>query len=206
MKKEASARGQAAATDVLGFKGRFRNVVFLIDISGSMVSAAEADQVAGTNGTSKFRRWDQTKREIVSWATHLPMESLRVVFFWDKVSESPGDGKSYSMLEGNRERSVRRLEGLLRDVSPKGLTNTPAAFGKAYSYQDVDTIVLFTDGAPNLPGSDAASLIGEVNRLVENHRDVPVNVVGIGEYYLDKMFAEFLLRIADTTGGEFIGR
>jgi hypothetical protein len=206
VRKEASARGQAAATDVLGFKGRFENVVFLIDISGSMVSVAEGDQLGGERKTSKSRRWDQTKREIVSWATHLPMKSLRVVFFWDKVRESPGNGKSYSMNDDDRERSVRELGGLLRDVSPQGQTNTLAAFGKAYGYPGVDTIVLFTDGAPHLTGSDTPFLIGEVHRLVEKHRDIPVNVVGIGEYYLDQMFAEFLLRIADTTGGEFIGR
>lgn len=206
MRRQASEEGQAAASDVLGFSGEFRHVVFLIDVSGSMVSSGGARKSGSDKGTSNTRRWDQTKREIVSWARHLPMESLRVVFFWDKIRESPGDGKSYVMSDGDRDKSVRELESLLSSVSPKGLTNTPAAFAAAYSYPGVDTIVLFTDGNPNMTGSDTPALIDKVHQLIGQHLDIPVNVVGIGEYFSDKMFAEFLLRVAGDTGGQFIGR
>lgn len=206
MRRQASEEGQAAASDVLGFSGAFRHVVFLIDVSGSMVSSGGTRKSGSDKGTSNTRRWDQTKREIVSWARHLPMESLRVVFFWDKIRESPGDGKSYVMSDGDRDKSVRELESLLSSVSPKGLTNTPAAFAAAYSYPGVDTIVLFTDGNPNMTGSDTPALIDKVHQLVGQHPDIPVNVVGIGEYFSDKMFAEFLLRVAGDTGGQFIGR
>jgi hypothetical protein len=54
-------------------------------------------------------------------------------------------------------------------------------------------------------GRSSEELIATVRELVRKHRHIPVNVVGIGEYF-EKSFADFLRDIANTTGGEFIGR
>jgi hypothetical protein len=204
-RNEASDKGQAAANDVLGFKGQFKNVVFIIDISESMLQVIGPANRDARGNADPRQRWNKTKREIVSWARHLPMDSLRLVVFHSNVFEYPGGGKFFSMKGDDRAEAVRVLEKGLNNVVPNYQTNTLAAFRKAYSYPGVDTMILFTDGKPFLEGSDQPALIAEVQRLVRQHRDVPVNVVGIGEYF-EKSFADFLRDIADTTGGEFIGR
>lgn len=205
LRNEKNAEMQAAASDVLGFNGQFKNVVFIIDISESMLQSGDPI-LPGVGGNAAARqRWNKTKREIVSWARHLPMETLRLVVFNSKVYEYPGDGKFFSMESADRAEAVRVLERGLGNVVPRTQTNTLAAFRKAYSYPGVDTIILFTDGQPYVQGIDEAVLIADVQRLIGEHRDIPVNVVGIGEYF-EKSFADFLRGIASTTGGEFIGR
>jgi hypothetical protein len=204
--EEAKRRGQAAATEVLGFKGKFKNVVFIIDISHSMTHISDPNRPGFENATYNPQRWNKTKREIVSWALHLPMETLRLVVFHSTVFEYPGGGKSFSMRGANRSAAVKVLEDGLARVKPAGQTNTLGALEAAYRYSDVDTMILFTDGCPFVEGEKTTpELIASVRDLVRQHRSIPVNVVGIGEYF-EISFADFLRDIATTTGGEFIGR
>ena len=203
--RDASARGQAAATDVLGFKGRFSDVVFIVDTSRSMTWVKDPLRQDYVNAKYRPARWNNTKKEIVSWATHLPMKTLRLVLFHTEVWDYPDDGGVYQMDGGLREESVSLIKTLLDQVDPDGNTNTLDAFMKAYSYPNVDTIVLFTDGHPEVPGQDSGVLRNKVLALVKKNRHIPVNVVGIGEYF-DRSFADFLRGIAAETGGEFIGR
>jgi hypothetical protein len=201
----ARAKGQAAATEVLGFQGQFRNVVFIIDVSHSMTHISDPNRPGFENDTYNPQRWNKTKREIVSWARHLPMETLRLVVFHSNVFEYPGGGKFFSMRGAERGEAVGVLEKGLDRVKPTGQTNTLGALEKAYSYPDVDTMILFTDGNPVVEGAKTADLIASVRGLIRQHRNIPVNVVGIGEYF-EKSFADFLRDIASVTGGEFIGR
>jgi hypothetical protein len=205
VQREARARGQAAATDVLGFKGQFRNVVFVIDISHSMTHVSDPERPGYENDKYNPARWNKTKREILSWVRNLPMESLRLVLFHSEVFEFPESGGAYSMKGRDRDESVRAIEVVLKDNEPTGQTNTLGALRQAYKYQGTDTMVLFTDGYPVVDGRKTSDLIASVRGLVRQHRQIPVNVVGIGEYF-ERSFADFLRDIASTTGGEFIGR
>ena len=204
-RQKSSARGQAAATDVLGFQGDFKNVVFIIDISHSMTHIPDPERPGFNNDKYNPARWIKTKREIVSWARNLPMETIRIVLFHSDVFDYPDDGESYPMTGDDREKTVGLITGLLDNVTPDGQTNTLGALEKAYGYPDVDTMVLFTDGNPMVNGRDSRDLIQQVKALVEKNKKIPVNVVGIGEYF-EKDFAAFLRFISNTTGGEFIGR
>jgi Mg-chelatase subunit ChlD/uncharacterized coiled-coil protein SlyX len=205
IRQELSDKGQEAATDVLGFRGRFRNVVFIVDISRSMTHINDPEKAGYEFAKYNPARWNKTKREIVSWARNLPMQTLRLVLFHYDVWEYPDEGEHFSMVSLDRDDSVTRIEGILEQVTPDGQTNTPGAFEKAYGYSGVDTIILFTDGNPMVDGRSSEELIATVRELVRKHRHIPVNVVGIGEYF-EKSFADFLRDIANTTGGEFIGR
>lgn len=203
--RDASARGQAAATDVLGFNGRFENVVFIIDISHSMTHVKDPDRKGYKNAKFRPARWNRVKKEIVTWARNLRMKSLRVVLFHSDVIEHPGNGGFYGMEGEDRAASVAAIATLLEEVEPNLATNTLGAFEAAYKYPNIDTMILFTDGRPLVGGRDVDDVIADVQSLVRIHADIPVNVVGIGEYF-EKSFADFLRDIADTTGGEFIGR
>jgi hypothetical protein len=205
VQKEASARGQAAATDVLGFKGRFENVVFIIDISHSMTHVKDPERSGYKNAKFRPERWDRVKKEIITWASNLRMKSLRVVLFHSDVMEYPGNGGFYGMEGEDRAASVAALTALLEKEKPNLATNTLGAFEAAYTYPNVDTMILFTDGRPLVGGRKVDDVIADVQKLVRKHANIPVNVVGIGEYF-EKSFADFLRDIAEATGGEFIGR
>ena len=205
VQKEARARGQAAATDVLGFKGRFENVVFIIDISHSMTHVKDPELKGYKNAKYRPERWNRVKKEIITWATNLRMRSLRVVLFHSDVMEYPGEGGFYGMEGGDRATSVATLTKLLEEVRPNLATNTLGAFEAAYKYPNIDTMILFTDGRPLVEGRNVDDVIADVQKLVRKRVNIPVNVVGIGEYF-EKSFADFLRDIADATGGEFIGR
>jgi septal ring factor EnvC (AmiA/AmiB activator) len=124
----AIVTSQAAATDVLGFKGPFKNVVFIVDISHSMTHR-------DVNGESVYnpRRWNKTKREIVSWVRNLKMESLRIVFFNNEVRSFPGGGFAYPMTADRRKETVAAVEALLEQTTPRYNTDTPGAFRAAYT-------------------------------------------------------------------------
>jgi hypothetical protein len=205
IRQEAIAGGQAAASDVLGFKGRFKNVVFIIDISHSMTHVTDPARPGHQNADFRPERWNKTKQEILTWAGNLPMKTLRVVLFHTKVTAHPGKGEFYPMEGADRSRSVAAIETVLKKVTPDLATNTLDALAEAYKYPGVDTMILFTDGRPQVKGRKTDDVIADVQRLVRQHPNIPVNVVGIGEYF-EKSFADFLRDIAGTTGGEFIGR
>jgi hypothetical protein len=110
---------------------------------------------------------------------------------------------------GRRNREL--IRGRLLALQPKGYTNTLAALERAYEYERVDSIVLFTDGAPLLSTTPRGSLLDTrmrdaIYRLVDRNRSVPLNVIGLGNFYGQRPFTEFLLELARRTDGAFIGR
>lgn len=206
---DSAEKVQLAAQNVLGFKGQFDNVVFVIDTSHSMTHVSDPAKPGYRHARYDPARWNKTKREIISWARNLPRKSLRLVFFNSVVEEHPGNGSAYSMDAASREESVEKITALLESVVPDGQTDTLSALRKAYSYAGVDTMILFTDGNPMMQtarGEDQSKTLSDgVRREIRLHKNIPVNVVGIGEYF-EKAFADFLRDISSTTGGEFIGR
>jgi len=130
-----------------------------------------------------------------------------LIIFNDYVEAYPSDG-SYLDLTGS-DRGLKRAELLrpLEYLEPKGNTNTLAALQRAYSYPEVDTIILFTDGVPD-SGSNRfdQNMAAAVFELCRQHGTaVPINTVGLGGYF-DKRFGDFLLQLPAITGGTFIGR
>jgi hypothetical protein len=95
----------------------------------------------------------------------------------------------------------------LKSVEPGGWTNTLEAFKKAYEYEGIDTILLFSDGAPTAPDSGVfeANVASQIYQLCREHPDVPVNTVGLGNYF-DVELSTFLRSVARISGGTFRGR
>ena len=79
------------------------------------------------------------------------------------------------------------------------------ALQKAYEY-DVDTILLLSDGAPSKVASGVYQdpLAQQVYQLCREHAQIPVNTIGLGNYF-DKEMSTFLRTVASITGGEFRG-
>jgi hypothetical protein len=181
--------------ELIGLKGPLRKVAILFDASGSM---RQRDAGGGD-------RWSEAQEIAATWMKHLNVQECVVIVFSTEVRAIPDDG-TLADLRGDagparREQLLRQLQS----VEPGGWTDTLAAFQKAYEY-DVDTILLLSDGAPSkvATGAFQESLAQEIYALCREHADIPVNAIGLGNYF-DQEMSMFLRTVANLTGGSFRG-
>ena len=181
--------------ELVGLKGPLRKVAILFDASGSM-------RQAGADGGD---RWSEAQEIAATWMKHLNVQECVVIVYSTEVRAFPSDG-TLADLRGdagvaNRDRLLQQL----RSVEPGGWTDTLLAFQKAYQY-DVDTILLLSDGAPSKlsTGAYQDELAQQIYQLCREHADVPVNAIGLGNYF-DKEMSTFLRTVANLTGGAFRG-
>ncbi len=209
-KKEVGLR-----RDLVGFKGDLKKVAFVVDGSASM--GIDAD------------RWPNAKNTVLSWIENLDVQECVVIVFTNRVHRFPqGEKNTFSLQGEKRATSIEQIRNYLRQRTPVGFTNTLAALETAYAMPGVDTIILFTDGAPyaglnaqgigigekdnSLKTSDGKhdydpEMMQTIYALCENkdHIGIPINVVGVGDFYSAEL-STFLLNVARITKGTFIGR
>lgn len=175
---------------VLGLPANLRRVVFVIDRSYSM----------------KGGRWEFVLKTIEEWLRHLPIEAASVVVFSTTVEAYPLNGAMLDLSGPDRETNLELLVSRVRQLTPDGATNTLAALKEADKY-DHTAILLFSDGRANvgvdLFNGDQANKVVEYLRT--RLRRTPVSVIAMGNYF-DNAVGGFLLDIARTTKGTFIGR
>lgn len=176
--------------ELLGLKGMLRRVALVIDSSESM---------------KQGNRWAKANELVQQWVECLDMQSCVVIVFHSRVYRHPKSGEFDFATD--REGSIKKIRKFLDDLKPTGRTDTLAALEEAYRMPDLDTIILFTDGSPNIDdkaGTDK-ELVDRIYELVQSKPDIPINAIGIGDYFKPD-FSKFLLTIAENTGGTFIGR
>ena len=180
--------------ELLGLKGDFKNVAILVDRSGSMAQGG---------------RWERVRDTVHLWIQHLALERATLVLFSDGAAEFPSDGAWFDMTGGDAEKNREALANYFASTQPGGNTNTLAALERAYARTDVDTIVLFTDGAPDAGAGFDERMASRIYALIQAQksagRAIPINAVGLGNYF-DRRLGEFLMRVAAESGGVFLGR
>ena len=181
--------------ELVGLKGSLGRVAILFDASGSM-------RQTGNGGAD---RWTEAQEIAAIWLKHLNVQECVLIAYSNDIRTFPADG-SLASLRGDEGAAKRDL--LLRElqsIQPGGWTDTLAAFQKAYEY-DVDTILLLSDGAPSKLASGAYQdeLAQEIYELCRRHADIPVNAIGLGNYF-DQEMSSFLRTVATLTGGSFRG-
>jgi hypothetical protein len=176
--------------EILGLKGNFKRVAILFDTSYSM---------------NVPERWSVARDVVETWTRYLHLEECVLITFSDRPSAFPfEEGRMLNLSNEQGENNRQKLLEVLRNVQPMGLTDTLGALQMAYQYDGLDTIILFTDGLPTV-GGDFNELTQKIYDLCGLHPNVPINVIGLGDYF-DKELSTFLIRLADKTGGRFIGR
>ncbi|WP_395740603.1 vWA domain-containing protein [Prosthecobacter sp.] len=224
--------------ELLGLKGDLRNVALVFDQSGSM----------------RGERWKSACELVQTWIDHLDINACVLITFNDTVTKYPEGDDLLQMKDsaGIPDHDNRaKLRDRLDTIQPTGNTNTLKALQVAYACPNIDTIILFTDGKPDLGAQAPAptppppppvtprsrgflskllnpgraqekppeppqpakraepSLTQDIYDLCQQQmhtRTVPVNTVGLGNYFDGKEYATFLLTVAKITGGTFIGR
>jgi Mg-chelatase subunit ChlD len=196
------AQQSALRQEIVGLKakeGKMRRVVVVIDKSGSMLES---------------NRWTDAQKVLRDWMRYLPMDECALVLFSNSMTVFPRGSNRFLRVSGTEGRANRdRICDLLADIVPNGGTDTLAALRKAYEYESPDAILLFTDGAPckgsvlDMFSKYDPDMVDDIMDLVQKqkNRGIPINVVGMGNYF-DKKFSKFLLDLARNTGGSFIGR
>jgi hypothetical protein len=183
--------------ELVGLTGRLERVAILFDASGSMRQAAAKE---GGN------RWAEAQQIAETWLQHLNVHKCVLIVFSTDVRTFPEDG-SLANLGGpagkaNRDSLLQRV----KTVQPGGGTNTYDALRTAYRY-DIDSILLFSDGAPSVESSGKfdASTAERIYQLCRTHPDIPIHTMGLGNYF-DQSASTFLMTLAKLTNGSFRGR
>lgn len=195
-RNEISEQETLVRKELIGLKGSLRNVVIVFDRSGSMSEAG---------------RWDHARNVVHTWLQNLAIHQCALILFSTSVDVFPKNGEFLDLngpiAEENRALLLRELE----QTQPGGRTDTLKALVRAYQYPGVDTILLFTDGEPNLTNSRSfdRSMATAIYDFCEAEktrgREVTVNTIGLGDYFRSEL-GDFLMNISQITGGTFLGR
>lgn len=183
--------------ELVGIRGDLRRVAVLFDASGSMKE----------KGTGSGDRWAEAQKIATTWLAHLDVDECVLIVFSSDVRTFPSDGTLVTVHGTDGEANRAELMAQLKSVEPDGWTNTLAALQAAYRYDGLDTILLFSDGAPTNPNSGRfdADVADQIYKLCQQHADIPINTIGLGNYF-DKEMSTFLRTLARLTGGTFRGR
>ena len=168
------------AAEFYGRKLEGKNVLFLLDNSGSMLFE---------------NRIDQLKSELERMISKL---DERFQFGFVVFPKASFPGRDFDRAtEKYREKALEFVE----DMDPQG--GTPMveaieyAFRRVVAKRNVDTIYLLSDGQPSdLDGKDLASLMLEFNEIY----GVKVNTIFIGE---DPVAEALMKQVAEDSGGNF---
>ena len=194
-----------------------RNVVFLVDMSGSMDLVDER--------TPDPAKWSGVRDAVQKIMRSLPrLERFQVILFSDRITYLLGsDGK---WLTYDAKSSPEQVTKVLAATPPKGNTNMYMALDAAFQFraQGLDTVYLFSDGLPNIGDgltAEQARTMTETQREIALSKTVrsalktrwnaaqvgrpKVRINTIGFFYESPDVGAFLWALARENDGSFVG-
>lgn len=209
------------ATEFFGAEICSHRLVFVVDVSGSMLMYDESEEYRGRSIEKDRQRLRRAQLQLARALKRLPPRAaFNVIAYSDKVrSWKPA-------LQRATSSNVKRALRFVLAFEAKGPTHTDEALETAMGDPDVDTIVLLSDGAPEKRGSNSPFLIQKIReRLADLNADQRVRIHtfgfrGVGQWPENvpwsrggplprktpeqvREFTEFLKQIASEHGGEF---
>lgn len=172
--------------ELLDIAGDTKSVLFLFDASKSI-------RMSG--------RWDEAIALAQRWVEYLGVERCDVIA-WGSTVKTFGDG---ALVDVSGEDGANRLAAMLKWLGaqkPQGRTDLRAALEFAYDYEDVDSIVLVTDGGPLGARDRVTRLVAQ--RAASSELTIPINVIAIGSYQPQAI--RLMRDVASLSGGSFRGR
>ena len=198
------------------------SVIFLIDISGSMMMKDETEPDPD--------KWPFLCETLMKLMKSIPtMQRFQIILFSDKTSYLFGNRDVWLKYEGPE--TATQARDALRKVKVEGGTNMHDAFDEAFRYRKIklDTIYLLSDGLPNLgeipPSLRNASetqrsqylgkfvrdkLKSDWNRADSGPAkgaggDGPVRINAVGFFFESPDVGAFLWALAREHKGSFVG-
>jgi len=191
-----------------------KNVVFLVDISGSMKLIDEK-----TPDPNKWPGVIETVGKVMK--SNPALEKFQVVIFSHEAKYLFG---TRDWLDYKGDESVKKVTAALKDTIPGGDTNLYDGFDLCFRLRPtgLDTIYLFSDGLPTsgqgltpqqdkLPDAQRTELLSKhllgilksTWNPLQNDRKVRVNAIGF--FYESPEVGAFLWALARENDGSFVG-
>ena len=188
-------------TNFYGIETTAKNIVYVLDHSGSMLASLDGKQNPGIIGE---RRIDQAVRELIRSIKSLPSDgTFNIVFYSDNVAAwREGMQKATKSNKEAAESWAHRIEA-------NGRTNIYDALEKAFNFAGrgsydkeygvaVDTIFLLSDGSANrgryTKNEDMLAGVARLNSLAK----IVINGIAIGSD------SGFMRRLAEENRGQFV--
>ena len=194
-----------------------KNVVFLVDMSGSMERIDE--NILAPN------KWGTVRDTVCKVMRTLPdLEKFQVILFSGKVRYllEAGDWIKYE-----KEKSIDRVHKAMTPIKPAEDTNMYLGLEETFKYRDkgLDTVYFFSDGlptsGPGLTATQEQTLVSETERTTILARHVrrtlastwnrpqvgksKVRINSIGFFYESPDVGAFLWALSRENDGSFVG-
>lgn len=191
---KAESKDYSGEADV-GFRFKGKNIVFLIDVSGSMVGEKIGQVKAGL------------KMLIASMGKEY---SVDIVYYPHTINQ---DYYSlWGLIQPLATMSVKEeVYDFLAKLRPRGNTPTRSALLYALSnYPNATDIVLLSDGLPTIQGTKQIDNYEELVKDINWHngRKVQINTIGVGAISFNGQSSslyKFLKSLSETSNGFFYG-
>ena len=219
---EPEKRGSArTALTLFGAAVTGKNICFILDVSGSMLSTDPAPRGADEatrrrtvvgdparkgprEPPEERRRITRAKKELVRVVKALPSDvKFNLVSYSSDVD--PWQEAMVKSSKGNKQEAGEYVE----ELRAEGVTVTDLALEEAFSDLSLDTIYLVTDGAPTHVGSsgqgdpeDSAQIVRAIHKRMKELnflRDVRIFTLGF-----KGAKEEFLKRLSQDHGGRYV--
>jgi myosin heavy subunit len=194
-----------------------RNVVFMVDMSGSMDRVDE--------NTIDPGKWPIVRDTLLKVMRSLPdLTQFQVLLFSSKTITMLGEEGEWIKYE--KEKSLEQVRQRMTATKPVGDTNLYAAFNEAFKFRSkgMDTIYLISDGlptsGPGLTTREQETITSEAERGVILARHLRrtlktlwngpgstprVRVNAVGFFYESPEVGAFLWALARENDGSFVG-
>jgi uncharacterized coiled-coil protein SlyX len=192
-----------------------KNVVFLIDMSGSM-ERVEENQMDP-------KKWGTVRDTVCKVMRTLPdIDKFQVILFSNRVTHLLEAG---DWIKFEREKSIDRVHKALTGVKPTGDTNMYIGLEETFRYRDkgLDTVYFFSDGlptsGPGLPAGSAPANDPERSAILARHVRQTLNtnwnradgmrpkvrINSVGFFFESPDVGAFLWALSRENDGSFVG-
>jgi len=180
----------ATQAKFFGLKVESHRVIFIIDISGSMLESMYGRYV-GKHGAARI---DVAKQELKQAITGLEPGTLFNIFtFSSSVARWKKDGV-VANTPAVRDEALEWIDRL----GANGATNLYDSMKFAFDDKDVDTIFIMSDGEPSVGEVIDPLLIREDVKGWNEHRGIVLNTIAIGGQF------QILEWLAEDSGGTHV--
>lgn len=198
-KKDGTSIELKRADDSVEFFGKevfSRNLLFVIDISGSMQAKdpSEPDR----------NRLERAKAQLAKAIKYLKRGTrFNIIAYSDKIVPWK------KSLQLSKRSAIKSAIAFVKRLQFNGLTYTDDALKEAFKDLRVDTIILLSDGFPQKApqGGDHEMLIGKILKWVKDNnssRKVKIDTFGFGDPGGDgNPLGQFLKKLAEDHGGTY---